>query len=204
MIRCLHYWLFTPLRSVEVFRNSPSTTFVSGRGTCPGVFLAAGCQRRSVWAEHCAGGVFRWAALSYPLHQPDFTGSQWSENKGTGTGAPQWWMALLRAVTANAIPRGSAARKCSYKCVYALCLLHFSPVWWNFVTTDFHWNKILNYAAVNIVLSHNVHYYDKKWSVFLSDPLKFTSNFFCKGKEMVFRYKWADLKEVKAAYRHLL
>lgn len=40
----------------------------------------------------------RW--LSYPPCQPAFTGSQWSENKGTEMGpwaAPQWWMTLLRA-----------------------------------------------------------------------------------------------------------
>lgn len=40
----IHY--STVLSSVvEVFRNSPSTTFVSGRGHRPGVFLAARCQR---------------------------------------------------------------------------------------------------------------------------------------------------------------
>lgn len=103
-------------------------------------------------------------------------------------GAPQWWMTLLRAMTANAIPRGSAARKCSYKCVYALCLLHFRPLWLYFGTTDFHWNEILNYAAVNVVLS--------KYVIMIKEKSVWSS--------MIFRYKWAAPREVKAAYCHLL
>lgn len=78
-----------PLDSNQKFSLNNTCEWAGQLPRCVfGSWIDACSRDESVWAEHGAGGVFRWAALSYPLHQPDLTGSQWSENKETGTGGP--------------------------------------------------------------------------------------------------------------------
>ena len=68
-----------------------------------------------------------------------------------------------------------------------------------FGTIDFHCNEILNYASANIVLSHNLHYYDFFKSAFLSEPLK--SIFSERGRKSYLDInEWAEVKLPTATY----